>query len=111
MKKLLKSIFLGLVLCVGVIALTACGEEKEPESIIGVWKHDSGNYIYTFNEDGTGEYNVYENPMIFTYTTEGNSLSILYNGNTAPFETTYSIKGDTLNVKDSNGNDTLYKKQ
>ncbi len=111
MKKLLRSMFLGLILCVGVFALTACGGEKEPESILGVWKDDSGNFIYTFNEDGTGEYNVYQNPMIFTYTTEGKKLSILYNGNTEPFKTEFSIKGDTLNVKDSSGNDTLYKKQ
>ena len=46
-----------------------------------------------------------------TYTADGNKLSILYTGNTAPFETEYSINGDTLNVKDSLGNDTLYTKQ
>lgn len=110
MKKLLRSMFLGLVLCVGVLALTACGGAKS-DSIVGSWKYDGADYTYTFNEDGTGEYNVYGNPMIFAYTTEGNKLSILYNGNTEPFETEYSIDGKTLNVKDSSGNDTLYTKQ
>ena len=109
MKKLLKSMFLGLVLSVGVLALTACGAKSD--SIVGSWKYDSGDYVYTFNEDGTGSYNVYGNDMLFTYTTEESKLSILYNGNTAPFETEYSINGKTLNIKDSFGNDTLYTRQ
>ena len=49
--------------------------------------------------------------MKCTYETDGDKISIMYEGNTVPFETTYSIDGDTLNVKDSFGEDTLYKKQ
>ena len=49
--------------------------------------------------------------MEFTYTTEGDKISILYKGNTAPFETTFTIEGNKLNMKDSFGKDTIYKKQ
>ena len=37
--------------------------------------------------------------------------AILYDGNTAPFETTFSIDGKKLNIKDSFGNDTIYTKK
>ena len=47
--------------------------------------------------------------MKFTYTTNGNKISIVYDGG-GTFDTEYEINGDTLNVKDSGGNDTLYKK-
>ncbi len=49
--------------------------------------------------------------MEFTYKIDGDKISILYTGNTDPFETTYSIDGDTLNVRDSLGKDTLYKRE
>lgn len=49
--------------------------------------------------------------MKFTYKTDGNKLSITYDGDTDSFDTTYSIKGKVLNVKDSNDEDTLYNKK
>ena len=50
--------------------------------------------------------------MEFTYTaTEDGKLSITYNGNTSAFETTYTIDGNTLNIKDSFGSDTIYKRK
>lgn len=119
MKKIL-SIVLVLALIVGaLVTFTACGkkeEKKDSNSIVGSWKYDGseyGNYefIYTFNEDGTGKYEAAGRTMEFTYETkDGNKLSILYKGNTASFDTEYEIKDNTLNVKDSLGNDTIYKK-
>lgn len=114
MKNVLKSILLILVLLIAVFALTACGNKEESNSkkatIVGSWKYDGADYTYTFNEDGTGDYSAAGTKMEFTYTTEDNKISILYTGNTAPFETEYSIDGDTLNIIDSFGRDTLYKK-
>ena len=46
--------------------------------------------------------------MKCTYKIDGDKISILYDGSTVPFETTFSIENDTLNVIDSLGNDTLY---
>ena len=103
MKRLIKSLCLVLVL---VLVLSACGKK----GLVGTWTYSEGGYVYTFNEDGTGNYAYGEAKMEFTYTTDGDKLSILYNGNTSPFETTYVIDGNTLTIKDSFGNDTVYKK-
>ena len=112
MKKTLKVLAIVAILVSALFALTGCGEKsKSTNSIVGSWKAEQGEYIYTFNEDGTGNYSVYSTTMEFTYKTENDKISITYNGSTAPFETEYSINGDTLNIKDSFGKDTFYKKQ
>ena len=82
------------------------------KALVGSWKNNSygSDYVYTFNADGTGKYDVAGTIMEFTFTTSGSEISILYTGNTDPFETTYSINGTTLNVVDSLGKDTLYEK-
>ena len=90
-----------------------CSESsKNDNSIIGSWKNDELGYdfIYTFNEDGTGEYDAAGTIMEFTYEIDGNNISILYKGNTVSFDTTFKIKGDELNVVDSLNNDTIYKR-
>ena len=81
-------------------------------ALVGSWENKSygSSYTYTFNADGTGKYDAAGTIMEFTYTTSGNKISILYTGNTDPFETEYNIDGNTLNVIDSLGNDTLYEK-
>ena len=99
----MKKICLTLVLVVCLLVVSACGKN----SLVGSWTYQTGSYTYTLNEDGTGDYNGAK----FTYTTVSDKLSILYDGNTVPFETTYTIKGDKLNIKDSYGNDTIYVKK
>lgn len=117
MKKTLKITLIITMLLSAILVLAGCTEKKDSKTasnanpIVGSWKYESGDYTYTFKEDGTGDYSFSSTKMEFTYKTEGNKLSITYKGNTSPFETEYSIDGDTLNVKDSFGRDTLYKKQ
>lgn len=109
MKNVLKITLLLLVLAIAVFALTGCGK-KDTNPIVGSWKYDGGSdYTYTFNEDGTGNYASGSSKMDFTYTIKDNKISILYTGNTSPFETEYKIDGDVLNIIDSFGKDTLYK--
>ncbi len=110
MKKALKVLLVVAVL-VPTLLLTACG--KKEKGLVGKWSTDFAGYTYTytFNEDGTGTYDAAGTLMKFTYKTDGDKISILYDGNTVSFDTTYSIDGDTLNVKDSLGNDTLYKRK
>ena len=111
MKKTAKALILALAVVSMMFALTGCGKSKEEKSsgnsIVGTWTYQSGGYTYVFNEDGTGSYVGKD----FTYKTEGNKISITYNGSTAAFESEYSINGDTLNIKDSFGNDTIYKRK
>ena len=110
MKKTLSIALLMVVLLGGLFVLTACGNGGN--TIVGSWKNDSygSSFTYTFNADGTGKYDAAGTIMEFTYTTNENKISILYTGNTASFDTEYSIDGDTLNVKDSLGSDTFYKR-
>lgn len=110
LKNTIKIVSLISILLISVLILTGCENKEGSNSIVGSWKYATGNYTYTFNEDGTGNYDTGGTKMEFTYTVEDGKLSILYTGNTAPFETEYSIDGDTLNVVDSLGNDTLYKR-
>lgn len=113
MKKVLGTVLAVVLLVASIFTFAACGEKKDDSKqssnpIVASWKYDGSlDYTYTFKDDGTGSYNTME----FTYEIkDGNKISILYKGSTVPFETEYSINGDTLNVKDSLGRDTLYKK-
>ena len=124
MKKLLAILLILTLVCVALVACGATKQEAAQEtgasqqqeevagntsaSIVGTWTYESGGYTYVFKEDGTG---TYCDTMEFTYEVDGNKLSILYTGNTAPFETEFSIDGNKLNIIDSLGNDTIYVKQ
>ena len=118
MRNKLEKTLLIIIAIVGLVTLTGCNKTTKTKTnnktneIVGSWKYQgSGDYIYTFKEDGTGTYKVGSTTMEFTYKTEGKKLSITYKGNTEPFETEYSIKNNVLNVVDSLGNDTLYNKK
>ena len=111
MKKYFKLLIITLVLSLSIIGLTGCGKEKTKEEknpIIGKWENKtSPSYVYTFNEDGTGDYS----GVKFTYTAEDNNISITYESSSVPFKSTYEIKDNQLNIKDSFGNDTIYIKK
>ena len=110
MKKKLLAVFLVAAMC---FVLVGCGKTNPNKEIIGQWKNDEYGYDfnYTFNEDGTGEYDAAGTVMKFKYTINGNKISFEYvDEEMATFDTTFSIDGDTLNIKDSNNKDTLYKK-
>jgi len=135
MKAILKTLSLVLALMM-VLALVACGGSgtttittdtdsdtpaaddggnnaaADGSALVGSWEYQGGGYIYTFNADGTGTYDIgAASPMIFTYEATDSALFILYDGNTAAMELEYSIDGDVLNVKDSFGSDTLYNRK
>ena len=119
-----------------IVSLAACGSSKtdgtnsttsttdskadsaastaEPagnSDILGSWEYESGGYTYTFNEDGTGVYDLGTSKMEFTYEVTDTELSILYTGNTDPMVLEYEIDGNKLDVKDSFGSDTIYIKK
>ncbi|MBQ9314377.1 MAG: hypothetical protein IJ220_05170 [Clostridia bacterium] len=127
MKRLVCILSVGVLLVLSIFVLTACGNKnnntsefsttndlKNVSSIVGDWKNDTYlpgyTFIYTFNENGTGKYDTAGTIMPFKYVVNGNKLSILYDGNDVPFETEFEINGNTLNVKDSAGKDTLYER-
>ena len=85
----------------------AANPAGDPSVLYGQWAHISG-YTYEFREDGTGCYSLGDSRMDFTYTVAGNLLSILFTGNTQPFETTFRIEGKKLIMLDSSGEDVIY---
>ncbi len=95
----------GLLVCllaVLCVTLVGCGKK---EGLVGEWAYGSGNtFVFTFNEDKTCSYA----GRNCTYTVDGDKLSVLYDGDTAPFETTFKIEDDKLTIKDSLGNDVVY---
>ncbi len=105
MKKLLYT----FTLCALVVILVGCGKK----GLVGKWASEqySGQFVYTFNEDGTGNYDAMGTVREFTYETNEDKISILYNGDTVAFESTFTLDGDKLNVKDSFGNDTIYNRK
>ena len=98
---------------------TTPDDQDEPavtdNSIVGQWEYTEegvdGAFVYTFNEDGTGNYDMAGTVKAFTYTIEGNTLSILYEGDTEPFELPFVVTDTTLTVKDSNDEDVVYNKK
>ncbi len=119
MKKTFLLIGLICILSLCVFVLAGCGKKEESEKIentkiqgiVGSWEYTFGEYVYTFNEDKTGNYVYKETKMDFTYEDDGSKLSILYTGNTMPLELEYRIEGNKLIIKASFGTDVEYIKQ
>ena len=93
-------------------ASTPAGQEApdsggDPSVLYGQWAHSSG-YVYTFRGDGTGSYARGDSAMTFTYTVQGDQLSILYDGNTSPFVTTFRVENGSLIILDSFGSEVVY---
>ena len=90
--------YLFICLAVLCVVLVGCGKK---DSLIGEWQ--LGSYVFTFNEDKTCSY-----VRKCTYTVDGDKLSILYEGDNVPYETTFKIEDNKLTIKDSANNDVVY---
>lgn len=119
MKKLAKIItvvVIALVLCVTTGCEKKKNDNKQSNPIVGTWdlyrnnKSDSDVY-YVFNEDYTGSYTIFGSTKQFKYETKDGYVSIKYDTATVPTEYKYSIDNDIINIVDSFGDDTFYKKR
>lgn len=130
MKKTIKIISIAAVFAM-MVTLAACNknDSKKEESgsgtsvaeqstqepvdpIVGKWQSkDLPDYIYTFNADGTGKYDMPGKVLDLTYTTESGKITISFQGEGyTPVTLDYIVEGDSVNIKDSFGNDTFYLK-
>ncbi len=97
-----KNLLFGLAAVVISLMVVGCGKK---DGIVGTWQYgSSSSFQYVFKEDKTCSYA----GRNCTYTIDGDKLSILYDGDTAPFETTFKIEDDKLTIKDSFDNDVVY---
>ena len=104
----MKKSFLVSLLVVLCITVAGCGSKKDP--IVGKWAYGTGDsFVFTFNEDKTCHYSA--NNRKCTYTINGDKLSILYDGDTATFDTTFKIEDNKLTIVDSFGSEVVYNKR
>ena len=97
-----KGLFVSLMTMIICRIVVGCGKK---EGLVGTWAYGSGStFQYVFNEDKTCSYA----GRNCTYTVDGDKLSILYEGDTVAFETTFKIEDDKLTIKDSLDNDVVY---
>ena len=91
---------------------TAAPTSTDSNSVVGSWvNNDMGIPVtMTFNADGTGKYEIAGQVMNFTYKTEGNKLSITFEGDTQPMNSDMTVNGDTLSMKDITGQNVIFKK-
>lgn len=79
-------------------------------SLTGVWVYEEDeNFVYTFNANGTGSYEVYGETINFTYTDNGTSVEIVFDDAPGTFD--YTIDGNTLVLVDSTCTEVRYIKQ
>jgi len=86
--------------------------EQSLDPLAGKWQSEElSDYIYTFNGDGTGKYDMAGKVLELNYATEDGkiTLTFLQEGYT-PVTLDYELDGDRLNIKDSFGKDTFYVK-
>ena len=119
MKKLFMILALaGSILIAGTM-FTSCGGKGSAgksadgkNSIVGVWEYPGWGFAYTFNADGTGSYGMGDDAsMPFTYTDDGKTVEISYEGTTEPNKYDYSISGKKLTIKDDLGSDVVYERK
>ena len=105
----MKKCYLVFVALLSVLLLNGCNKNensKKGATIIGDW--NNSGFVYTFNEDKTCQYDAVGTIMKCTYTIDGDKLSILFEGDDLPFDTTYRIEDNKLIIKDSFDEDTVY---
>ena len=108
LKKLMGVFVVAMVLS---LTLVGCGSKKLSLTS-NDWVYANGGYTYHFDKDGTGTYAMGSGtPMKFTYTDNGTSVSIKYEGNTTEMTLDYRIEDGKLIIVDSFGSDTVYTKK
>ena len=82
--------------------------------LVGSWDYSElSGMVYTSNADGTGTYDIFGEVLDFTYEADGSTLKIALADDDVdePTKLEYKIDSDTLIVKDSAGNDIVYKRK
>ena len=115
-----------LILVVAVLVSVSCSTDDGDDGVnalVGTWgftEFDDGdeiNVTATFNENLSGKIDVVvvfnggsetENSS-FTWSTNGNKLTMVIDGNTET--STYSISGDKLTITDDDGETTVLTRQ
>ena len=97
----------------GNSAAPAAAPESKGTGIVGTFRYVDAETpeltsSYTFNQDGTGQYELLGEKLDLTYKTNGNILSITFAGQSIPMDVEYTVNAEALTMKDVTGNDVVY---
>lgn len=85
-------------------------DSKPADPLVGKWQAQTlPDYVYTFNADGSGQYNMAGTVLEMNYSTENGKITMNYTTEGYSSVTLdYILEEDRLNIKDSFGKDTFY---
>lgn len=94
-------------------AAPAANGENRGSGIVGTFRYVDAEVpeltsSYTFNQDGTGQYELLGEKLDLTYTTNGNILSIMFAGQNIPMDVEYTVDANALIIKDVTGGNVVY---
>ena len=83
------------------------------QSIVGSWSTMlyGDEYVYTFNEDGSGVYNAAGKEMKLKYSTKDGIYYETFEGSSATVEHPYRVENNQFIVQDSYGQEIVYNKK
>lgn len=84
--------------------------EQSVDPLVDQWQSEElPEYVYTFNADGTGQYDMAGKILKLNYSTANGKITISFlEEGYSPVTLDYELDGDKLNIKDSFGKDTFY---
>ena len=88
-----------IILFLCIVLFMSISNKNDNLKIVGSWEFKYGT-SYTFNKDGTGSTNIWDNKIEFTYKITSNKIYITYKNGQGTFENEYSIKNDKLYIGD-----------
>lgn len=94
----------------GPIEINVIEDYVIDDSLLGMWtlEQDDITYMYTFNEDNTGEFIISDDAQeivsSFTYSSDSNELQIQFEDFVSTDIYAYQIADDTLTLDDNFGN-------
>ena len=114
-RKIIGVIALTLCALMAAMCLTACGGDSDStadsgskSALVGTWgANEAEGMSYVFNEDGTGKWDAGDYAMEFTYVDKGSSVELSYKDANTAQTWEYTIKGNTLSMKESDSGVTL----
>ena len=85
-------------------------DSKPADPLVGKWQAQTlPDYVYTFNADGSGQYDMAGIILEMNYKTENGKITMNYTTEGYSSVTLdYILEEDRLNIKDSFGKDTFY---
>ncbi len=88
---------------------------SDETGLVGKWVSEeyNGGFVYTFNDDGTGNYDMMGSVMDLTYTIDSDTkmtITFLAEGYD-PMSVNYSLEGDKFTISDTTGTKNVFIRQ